>query len=133
MRLAEFVLRDMEAILEAWDAFAASQLPAARHMDRRALRDHAREILQAVARDISRAQSREEQALKSKGLAPLVIAAPDTAAETHALLRAQSGFDINQMAAEYRALRASVLRLWRDACAGAGTDLEDAIRFDEAI
>jgi len=37
------------------------------------------------------------------------------------------------MAAEYRALRASVLRLWIDACDAAETDLEDAIRFDEAI
>jgi len=133
MRLADFILRDMEPILKAWDAFAAIQLPAAEHLDRRALRDHAREILQAVARDISRAQSREEQALKSKGQAPVAMSAPDTAAETHALLRAQSGFDINQLAAEYRALRASVLRLWRDACAGEVTDLDDAIRFDEAI
>lgn len=133
MRLAEFILRDMEAILETWDVFAATQLPAARYLDRRTLRDHAREILQAVARDIPQAQSREAQILKSEGLAPLVMDARDTAAETHALLRAQSGFDINQMAAEYRALRASVLRLWRDACAGTGTDLEDTMRFNEAI
>jgi len=87
MRLADFILRDLEAILETWDAFAATQLPAAKHLDRRALRDHAREILQAVARDISQAQSREAQALKSKGQAPVVMNAPDTAAETHALLR----------------------------------------------
>jgi hypothetical protein len=51
MRLAEFILQDMEAILENWEAFAATQLPAARHLDRRALRDHAQEILQAVARE----------------------------------------------------------------------------------
>ena len=133
MRLADFILRDMEAILKAWDAFAATQLPAARHLDRATLRDHGREILQAVARDISRSQSQEAQVLKSQGQAPLEIDAPDTAAETHALLRAKSGFNINQMAAEYRALRASVLRLWKDACGGADSNLEDAIRFGEAI
>ena len=59
MRLADFILRDMDAILAAWGAFAATQLPAARQMDSPALRDHAREILQAVSKDISTPQSRE--------------------------------------------------------------------------
>jgi len=119
--------------LEDWDAFAVTQLPAAKHLDREALRDHAREILQGVASDISEAQSREAQVLKSHGQVPSVMYAADTAAETHALLRARSGFNINQMAGEYRALRASVLRLWKDACVGAKADFEDAIRFNEAI
>lgn len=35
--------------------------------------------------------------------------AVETAAQTHGILRARSGFEINQMASEYRALRASVL------------------------
>ncbi|HYQ92252.1 MAG TPA: HAMP domain-containing sensor histidine kinase, partial [Candidatus Competibacteraceae bacterium] len=43
------------------------------------------------------------------------------------------GFDINQLAAEYRALRASVLRLWMDGCQREDLDLEDLIRFNEAI
>ena len=42
--------------------------------------------------------------------------APETAAQTHAILRARSGFDINQLAGEYRALHSSVLRLWTEAC-----------------
>ena len=109
MRLADFILRDMEPILAAWEAFASVQLPAAKHMKSLALRDHARQILEAVAKDLSTSQSREAQTAKSLGQAPLLIGAPETAAQTHALLRAQSGFDINQLAAEYRALRASVL------------------------
>jgi signal transduction histidine kinase len=133
MRLADFILTEMHAILDAWDAFAAIKDPAARHLDHPALRDHAKEILQAVARDIARAQTPEAEVLKSTGQVPFVMDAPDTAAQTHALLRARSGFDINQMASEYRALRASVLRLWRDASPAADTDLEDAIRFNEAI
>jgi hypothetical protein len=44
MRLADFILRDMEAILVAWEAFASVQLPAARHMKPLALRDHAARI-----------------------------------------------------------------------------------------
>ena len=57
----------------------------------------------------------------------------ETAAQTHGLLRARSGFDIKQMASEYRALRASVLRLWTNACLPEPPNLEDIIRFNEAI
>lgn len=133
MRLADFIRRDMEAILVAWEAFAATQLPAARHMKPLALRDHAREILQAVSKDISTSQSRQAQTEKSLGRAPVLSGAPETAAQTHGFLRAQSGFDINQLAAEYRALRASVLRLWGDDCQPESMHLDDIIRFNEAI
>ena len=61
------------------------------------------------------------------------MSAPETAAETHAILRAKSGLDINQLAAEYRALRASVLRLWMDACQSETPNQDDIIRFNEAI
>jgi signal transduction histidine kinase len=133
MRLADFIRRDMEAILAQWEAFAAAQLPAAASMKSLALRDHAQQILEAVADDIERHQTREAQAQKSKGRAPLLMDTTETAAQTHALLRARNGFNINQMAAEYRALRASVLRLWADACEPAGTDLDDMLRFNEGI
>ncbi|WP_218155168.1 RsbRD N-terminal domain-containing protein [Nitrosospira multiformis] len=126
-------MRDMEAILVVWEAFAAAQLPAARHMKPLALHDHAREILQAVSKDISTPQSREAQTEKSLGLAPILSSAPETAAQTHGFLRAQSGFDINQLAAEYRALRASVLRLWGDDSQPESMHLDDIIRFNEAI
>ena len=49
------------------------------------------------------------------------------------MLRARSGFDINQLVAEYRALRASVLRLWTQRVRARRTDLDDIIRFNEAI
>ena len=133
MRLSEFILRNMEAILAEWEAFASTLHPAATRMTPLALRDHAQQILEAVAGDISTSQSEQEQADKSKGKAPKIEGAPHTAAETHAILRANSGFDIEQLAAEYRALRASVLRLWLDACPPEGINLDDVIRFNEAI
>jgi signal transduction histidine kinase len=133
MRLAEFILNNMEAILAEWEAFAATLLPAASGMPPLALRDHAQPILEAVAKDLSTPQTREEQSEKSKGRAPRVASAPETAAQTHAVLRARGGFDINQLVAEYRALRASVLRLWVDASPLDETGVEDVIRFNEAI
>jgi hypothetical protein len=131
MRLADFILRDMERILVQWEAFAAGMQPAAANMTRLALRDHAKQMLEAVCKDLATAQSRVAQAEKSRGHAPRF--AGETAAQTHALLRAKSGFDINQLAAEYRALRASVLRLWMDAGDPKEYLLEDVIRFNEAI
>jgi signal transduction histidine kinase len=133
MRLAEFIRQDMEAILAEWEAFAATLLPAAVGMTSLALRDHAQYILEAIAKDLTTPQTREEQSEKSKGRAPKVPGAPETAAQTHAVLRAKSGFDINQLVAEYRALRASVLRLWIESCPLNPPEVEDVIRFNEAI
>jgi hypothetical protein len=133
MRLASFILRDMETILGQWEAFALTLLPAAANMKSLALRDHAQQILEAVAKDLSTSQTEEAQREKSMGRAPQVIGAPETAAQTHAVLRARSGFEINQLAAEYRALRASVLRLWMDACQPEAPHPDDIIRFNEAI
>lgn len=133
MGLAEFILHNMEAILVEWEAFATTLDPAAQYMTPLALRDHAQQILEAVAADMSTPQTRQEQADKSQGKATKRVEAPETAAETHAMLRAKSGFDINQLAAEYRALRASVLRLWLDASQSDSPNLDDVIRFNEAI
>ena len=87
MRLAEFILHHMEAILAEWEAFATTLLPGAAGMTSLALRDHAQHILQAVAKDLSTAQTREAQSEKSKGRAPEVVGAAETAAQTHAVLR----------------------------------------------
>ena len=134
MRLPDFIQFEIEAILLEWETFAAAQLPAAAEMKSLALRDHAKQILQAIARDIRRPQTEEAQTLKSMGRAPLLRDTSETAAETHALLRARSGFDIIQLAAEYRALRASVLRLWKDAGGvSSNEDFNDMLRFNEGI
>lgn len=133
MRLSEFIERDMNSILAVWDSFAATLLPAAAEMDARELRDHAEEILRAVIKDIMTPQTVAEQERKSQGRALRPRVAPQTAAETHAFLRERSGFDINQMASEYRALRASVLYRWEEACMPDVPNSDDMVRFNEAI
>jgi len=133
VRLADFIVRDMERILAQWEAFAATCVPAAAAMESLALRDHAQQILEAVATDLSQSQSSEQQAAKSMGLAPAPFPARETAAQTHAVMRAKSGYDIKQLVSEYRALRASVLSLWLDDGVPAPSDLQDVIRFSEAI
>jgi signal transduction histidine kinase len=133
MRLADFIEANMPAILVEWESFAASLLPAAAGLDAATLRDHGEEILRAIVTDLRTPQTRSAQAAKSKGCAPLPAARAETAAQTHAVLRATGGFTIRQLVAEYRALRASVLRLWGDAAPDGPDAVADAGRFNEAI
>ncbi|NKJ49831.1 two-component sensor histidine kinase [Burkholderia sp. SG-MS1] len=133
MRLAQFISKEMEAILAEWESFAATLLPAAQGLTSPELRDHAQQILDAIAKDLCTPQTRQAQLAKSHGRMPPMIDAPETAAQTHAVLRARGGFDINQLTAEYRALRAAVLRLWLDSCGPQTDELDDVIRFNEAI
>jgi signal transduction histidine kinase len=81
-------------------------------------------------------QTKSEQVDKSEGKsdADPDSEAPDTAAQSHGAARAESGFTVEQMVSEYRALRATVIRLWIEA-AGELTrkDLDDLVRFNEAI
>ena len=62
MRLAQFITQNLEQILVEWEAFASSLLAPGQTMASLALRDHARQILQAVAEDIETNQTDLEQA-----------------------------------------------------------------------
>ena len=134
MRLADFILTNREPILVEWEEFARSCAPASGTMDVEALRDHADEMLTAIAEDLQTPQDRVEQTEKSKGQARPEDPEKVTAAEYHGAGRAESGFTVEQMVAEYRALRASVIRLWTKETGGLeSTDIEDLTRFNEAI
>ena len=134
MRLADFILANRELILAEWEAFAKTCAPASASMGIVALSDHAGEMLMVIARDLQTPQGDLEQSEKSKGLAPPPSSTEQTAAEKHGTGRAVSGFTIEQMVAEYRALRASVIRLWlRGQSQPTQTDLDDLTRFNEAI
>ena len=134
MRLAEFILANREPILAEWEAFARTCTPASGAMDIEALRDHAEEMLVVIAADLATPQGGQAQSEKSKGKAKDTAPDSDTAAEEHGAGRAESGFSIEQMVAEYRALRATVIRLWTREQKGLGEeDIDDLTRFNEAI
>lgn len=133
MRLHDFIEDHRERILEEWESFARTVSPASGTMDVIALRDHADEMLTVIAADLRTAQSEYQQAEKSKGRAR-ARKIVTTAAEEHGAARAESGYSIEEMVAEYRALRASVLSLWtRKAGELKAEHIEDLIRFNEAI
>ena len=134
MRLSDFIVANREQILVEWEAFARTCAPASGSMDIAALRDHAGEMLGVIADDLNTPQSGHEQSEKSKGNEQAAVTAEKTAAEMHGAGRAESGFTTDQMVSEYRALRASVIRLWTKEQGQLKTeDLEDLTRFNEAI
>ena len=135
MRLADFIVENIEAILAEWETFARSLAPGS-DMDVVALRDHAEEILRTAARDMSSPQSSGQQSSKSKGMGGGGDESDslDSASAEHAIGRLGSGFNLVEVVSEYRALRASVLHLWREHAQGADEqDLEDLTRFNESI
>lgn len=132
MRLTEFIEQAHNKIIEGWVAFAATLLPWAKGMDEKDLRDHAVELLAAVVSDMKSPQSSAEQAEKSKGRAVEGAAEGDLASvgQRHASERLKTGFKLHELVSEYRALRASVLRLWAEA---QGEKQSEMTRFNEAI
>jgi signal transduction histidine kinase len=134
MRLSEFIVANREPILAEWEAFARTCAPASGAMDITALRDHAGEMLAVIAADLRTPQGSAAQAEKSKGKAEPPDSGAATAAEEHGAGRAESGFSVEQMISEYRALRASVVRLWTKAQGHLeAADIDDLTRFHEAI
>lgn len=134
LRLADFIEGNVEPILADWVAFAESCGLAGKAMDTNALRDHAQEMLTVIVRDLRTPQSEAEQSDKAKGKSDSPDSAPETAAEVHGSGRAESGFTVGEMVSEYRALRASVIRLWTKTNGTlTGDDFEDLMRFNEAI
>jgi signal transduction histidine kinase len=132
-KLATFIRESIEPILVEWESFARS-LPMGGAMDIATLRDHAAQMLEVIATDLETAQTRRQQSQKSKGGTDAKERDVLTAAQEHGAGRAEGGFTVGQMVAEFRALRASVVRLWSRQREEVGADdLQDLIRFNEAI
>ena len=132
MRLSEFINEHLEEILQNWESFAQSLVPATEGMTGLALRDHAEQILQAISAGIETTQTPEEQFRKSVGL-ETDAAKNDSAAALHGTMRHESNFSMLQVTAEYRALRATVLRLWLANVTDPQEALDEMVRFNEAI
>ncbi|WP_397450138.1 sensor histidine kinase [Pseudomonas sp. NA-150] len=134
MRLSEFIVQHIDRIVDEWEKFAKTIKPAADTLSRAELRDHAKSILMAAARDMNTAQSKAEQAAKAKGEGPEKTPTLDQAAASHGEMRHTVGFDLVQMTSEFRHLRACVIRLWVESLESPELAyFQDMIRFNEAI
>ena len=134
IRFSAFIKANLGSILAQWDAFAATLLPAAEGMSTDDLRDHSREILLAIARDMETNQTEAERFSKSKRMIePPGIA--ESAASLHGAARQTSGFELTQLVGEFRAMRASVLGFWSRSNQpdGGRPAAEEIARFNESL
>ena len=134
MRLADFIRDNIESILKEWEAFAKTLVAPEQGMDQDTLRDHVQKMMEAVSADLAKPETGPEEIQKSKGNG--LPAAQKTAAATHGSERLALGFSLDAAVAEYRALRASVTRLYQKSLVGKPlpeTVIGDFIRFNEAI
>ena len=132
VKLADFIEASVEPILADWIAFARTR-PAGHAMDDAERRDHAAEVLRTIVAHLRSPTTGGEQARRSDGRGDDTADGPATAAEEHGSQRAESGFTVGEMVSEYRALRASVIRLWTNGNGIAAEDVMDVVRFSEAI
>lgn len=133
MKLHHFITRRMDDILTEWKRFPHVDSDDQHEKPDMVLRDHAREILQSIALDIETLQTPEQQQRKSQGLKQ-DLHPQLSAASIHGALRQAGDFSLLQVTAEYRALRATVLRLWLpEVTAMSGETTQQMVRFNEAI
>ncbi|MFL5242463.1 MAG: ATP-binding protein [Gemmataceae bacterium] len=139
MRLTDFIEANVEPILAEWEVFARKIWPSTAGdsvTDPASLRDDAEDILRATVSDMRSDQTATQQSEKSKGEGHTGKggARVNKASELHGAGRVGSGFELWAVVAEYRALRASVLRLWRESGPQPDlNDIDDVTRFNESI
>lgn len=128
MPLGDFIERHHDEIIGEFSAFARTLILPSSHLTETDLRDHAQDMLTAIAQDLRTEQSADEQSEKAKGHGVANLMA--ISGRLHAEGRIEQGFTPGQVLAEFRALRASVLRLYERF---GQTDIGGVTRFNEAI
>lgn len=132
MKLSGFIRHNIEEISAEWEKFAATLLPD-EEFSVSVLRNGIAAILMEIAMDMDGSQSAQEQQQKSEG-GQESNPNKDNAAEIHALARVRMGLSSCQLISEFRALRATVLRLWKESDpAISKQDIYDVTRFNESV
>jgi signal transduction histidine kinase len=132
MRLSQFILHNIEAILQEWEHFARS-LVSGRAMSIEALRDDAERMLRFIAADMETGQTPQQEVDKAVGHGRVLPEGQSRAAQQHGVARAAERFSLAELVSEYRALRASVTRMWLDAVPLTKESVAQIVRFNEAI
>jgi signal transduction histidine kinase len=133
MSLSKFINDHLEQIVVEWEAFAKTLAPPGQNMSSLQLRDSAEGMLKAIADDIGHSQSAKQQIQKSKSEAP-DNTSKQSSASSHGATRLASNFSMLQVSSEFRALRATVLRLWLPQVGKMSDEtIYEMVRFNEGI
>lgn len=132
MRLAAFIRSHLQQIIREWVDFASTLRPFNRSTDPVTLQDAIVAMLTEMARDMETPETARESVDKSHGRVDATAARPSAAWE-HGIERLESGLEIKQVVAEFRALRAVVVRLYQQHAPRDDAQADDIVRFDEAV
>jgi signal transduction histidine kinase len=133
MNLADFIEADLTGLIDDWTNYALALSQPDSKLSESQLRNSAADILTAIAADMREAQSAAQQQTKSRGDKHAPRSGFNHVAHQHAEDRLSHGFGINDVVAEFRALRAAVLRRWQKTSPAGETAFQEMIRFNEAI
>ncbi|BCQ28860.1 sensor histidine kinase (plasmid) [Caballeronia sp. NK8] len=133
MSLSDFIESNLPELVDEWAEYASTISLKDSHLTETQLRNSARDILTRIAADMREPQTAEQQQAKSRGNEHDPASGFDRVAHEHADDRLAQGYGINEVVAEYRALRASVLRQWQQTSPDAAAVSEEMVRFNEAI
>jgi signal transduction histidine kinase len=102
-------------------------------MDLEQRRDHVAGMLRAITKDLDTPQTKREQSEKAIGNEDEHVNSA-SASNDHGTDRASSGYTPGQMVSEFRALRASILRLWsEEQLVLDRASFDEITRFNESI
>jgi len=131
MTLAGFIRSHARQIVAEWVDFASTLRPFSRSTDPATLQDEVVAMLGEIADDMEKPESPREAFEKSRGRADATANEP-TAAWLHGVERLEAGLDVKQVVAEFRALRAMIVRLFKERESGVPSP-QEIVRFDEAV
>lgn len=134
MKFANFIKTHKKEITNEWVDFAQDNIEGVKKLQPDEVRDHIKQMLDRIVENMETSETRDEQEQKSKGNKNL-RSRDNKAANQHGEQRAGVGFNIMELSSEFRALRASILRLWEahSKAEKLETDFQDMIHFNEAI
>lgn len=134
MKFFDFIENNKEDISNEWIKYAQENIDGAKNLQLEEVQDDIIEMLERIVESMKALETDSEQQKKSKGNQDMQSNEVE-ASHRHGSQRFGVGFDVVELSSEFRALRASVLRLWEEkrVTEKLETDFQDMIRFNEAI
>jgi len=114
--------------------FAEDNIGGVNKLEPEEVRDHIKQMLDRIVESMETSETDVQQEEKSKGNKTMQ-SGESKANNHHGEQRADVGFDLMELSSEFRALRASILRLWEENSKEdkLETDFQEMIRFNETI
>jgi len=132
MRLSAFIKENIDTIIDEFEDFVRDIIVDEQDLTDQEIRDHMKSVVLDIANDMQESETPKEKEAKSKGLDESEKIESD--AQTHGATRVEQGMSITDINAEYRLLRAKILKLWMQGNDSISTqDFEDMLNFNEAI